>query len=53
MHPSDNKYGAKLSQDVKNHQPRFFIDVESEDNYVTQAYAYLKTTEYYSNSTEV
>ena len=53
MHPSDNKYGAKLSQDVKNHQPRFFIVVESEDNYVTQAYAYLKTTEYYSNSTEV
>lgn len=50
---SDNKYGARLSQDDKNFQPKFFVDVESTDNYITQAYAYLKTTEYYSGATEV
>lgn len=53
VNASDNKYGARLSQDDKNFQPRFFVDVESADNYITQAYAYLKTTEYYSDATEV
>ena len=37
VNPSDNKYGARLSQDDKNFQPRFFVDVESADNYITQA----------------
>ena len=50
---SDTKYGARLSQDEKNFQPRFFVDIESADNYITQAYTYLKTTEYYSVATEV
>ncbi len=53
VNASDNKYGAKLTTDLKNHQPRFFVDVESTDNYITQAYNYLKTTEYYSDATEV
>ncbi len=53
VNASDNKYGARLTSDLKNHQPRFFVDVESTDNYITQAYNYLKTTEYYSDATEV
>lgn len=53
INSSDNKYHAGISQSPKNHQPKFFVDVESTDNYITQAYAYLKTTEYYSGATEV
>jgi len=37
----------------KDFQVLFFIDPDSSDSILTQAYNHLKTTEYYSNSQEV
>lgn len=53
INPSDNKYGANLTGNPGNHVVKFFIDNDSSDNYVTQAYKHLKTTEYYSGCAEV
>ena len=35
-----------------DHRCVMFIDVNSPDNYVTQAYAYLKTLDYFADATE-
>jgi hypothetical protein len=53
VNPTDDKYGAHIANDSKSHLVRFFVDMESSDNHITQAYNHLKTTDYYQNATEV
>jgi len=35
-----------------DHRCVFFVDVDSADNYITQAYTYLKTLDYFEGATE-
>jgi hypothetical protein len=48
--PSDNKYGASIGTAGMDHVCKFFIDINSSDNDITQAYNHLLTTDYYSGS---
>jgi hypothetical protein len=48
--PSDNKYGVSIGTAGMDHVCRFFIDINSSDNEITQAYNHLLTTDYYSGS---
>lgn len=53
VNPTDNSYGASISSENTDHICKFFIDMESSDNHITQAYNHLKTTDYYQDATEV
>lgn len=53
VNPTDNSYGASISTDGMDHICKFFISVDSSENYITQAYNHLKTTDYYRQATEV
>lgn len=51
--PSDNQYRASSDTEDMKHKSTFFLDVESEHNYLQQAYRHLLTTNYYSGSNEI
>ena len=52
VNPTDNKYHASIGTKGMDHICKFFIDVNSTDNHITQAYNHLKSTDYYANSVE-
>jgi hypothetical protein len=52
VNPTDNKYHASIGTAGMDHICKFFIDVNSVDNHITQAYNHLRTTDYYVNATE-
>jgi hypothetical protein len=52
VHPTDNKYNARIGPAGSDHTCNFFIDINSADNHITQAYNHLRTTDYYANATE-
>lgn len=51
--PTDNALGASIGTPGMDHHCRFFIDIHSEDNEITQAYKHLKTIDYYKDAVEV
>lgn len=53
VNPTDNSYGAAIGSPGSDHFCKFFIDMNSSDNEITQAYKHLKTTDYYKDATEV
>lgn len=53
VNPTDNSYNASIGTEGKDHICLFFIDNNSPDNHITQAYNHLKTTDYYLNCEEV
>ena len=53
VNPTDNQYHASIGTPGMDHICKFFIDVSSPDNHITQAYNHLKTTSYYQESVEV
>jgi hypothetical protein len=53
VNPTDNAYGASISSPGMDHHCKFFIDINSSDNEIVQAYKHLKTTDYYKDATEV
>jgi len=52
VHPTDNKYHASIGTPGMDHICKFFININSADNHITQAYNHLRTTDYYANATE-
>jgi hypothetical protein len=52
VHPTDNKYNARIGPAGSDHICKFFINVNSVDNHITQAYNHLRTTDYYANAIE-
>ena len=52
VNPTDNTYGASISDNVSDHVCKFFIDIDSTSNHIVQAYNHLKTTAYYADSQE-
>ena len=52
VNPTDNKYHASISTPGMDHICKFFINVSSPDNHITQAYNHLRTTDYYANAVE-
>lgn len=52
VNPTDNKYGSTIATPGMDHICKFFIDINSTDNHITQAYNHLKTTDYYMNAVE-
>jgi len=53
VNPTDDTYGASINTEHGQFECRFFIDIDSTDNHITQAYTHLKTLPYYENATEV
>lgn len=53
VNPTDNALGAAIGTEGMDHHCRFFIDIHSDDNEITQAYKHLKTTDYYKDAAEV
>ena len=51
--PTENVYNASIGTPGMDHHCRFFIDIDSSDNEITQAYKHLKTTDYYKYAVEV
>lgn len=52
MNPTDNQHGASIGTQGMDHICKFFIDNDSTDNHITQAYNHLKTTDYYQGAVE-
>ena len=52
VNPTDNSYGAAIGNEKGDHICKFFVDIHSDDNEITQAYKHLKTTDYYKNAVE-
>jgi len=52
VNPTDNKYHASIGTSGMDHICKFFINVSSPDNHITQAYNHLRTTDYYANAVE-
>jgi len=52
VNPTDNQYNSSIGTSGMDHICKFFIDTNSSDNHITQAYKHLKTTDYYVNATE-
>jgi len=52
VNPTDNKYNASIGTPGMDHICKFFINVNSVDNHITQAYNHLRTTDYYANAIE-
>lgn len=52
VHPTDNKYNAKIGKVDGDHTCLFFVDINATDNHITQAYNHLRTTDYYANAVE-
>lgn len=50
VNPSDNKYGVSIGTAGMDHLCKFFVDINSSDNEITQGYNHLLTTDYYSGS---
>lgn len=51
--PTDNTYNASIGTEGKDHICLFFIDNDSPENHITQAYRHLKSTDYYNNAQEI
>ena len=51
--PTDVSIDRAVATPGKAHEVLFFIDADSEDSILTQAYNHLKTTEYYQDAQEV
>lgn len=52
VNPTDNQYNASIGTPGMDHICKFFINVSSPDNHITQAYNHLRTTDYYANAVE-
>lgn len=50
--PTDNAHEASISGDSIDHVCRFMLDVDSEENEITQAYKHLKSLDYYCHCTD-
>lgn len=53
LSPTDVGIDSHVATPGKAHEIMFFIDPESADSILTQAYNHLKTTEYYKDAQEV
>lgn len=51
--PTAGSCDVELATPGKDFKIEFFIDIESVDSVITQAYNHLKTTEYYKNAVEI